>query len=203
MHWSEIAGYVASALVFITFSMKTIVPLRMVAIFSNVAFIVYAAGAGLVPILVLHATLLPLNVFRTWQHVETFRRIRRAAEGRADVDVLVPFMTRRAVPGGTQLFHKGDRAEHLYLLSKGRILLTEIGKELQAGALFGEVGMFADDGLRTTSAVCVDDCELLVIDRDRIIELYHRDSAFGYYLTRLIANRMGDNIEQMAGGRGP
>ena len=37
MHTGELVGYLASALVFATFYMKTMMPLRAVAIASNVA----------------------------------------------------------------------------------------------------------------------------------------------------------------------
>ena len=67
----EIAAWLASALVFTSFFMKTIVPLRTVAIGSNLAFILYAllgARYGIfekvLPILVLHSLLLPLNLLR-------------------------------------------------------------------------------------------------------------------------------------------
>jgi CRP/FNR family cyclic AMP-dependent transcriptional regulator len=50
--------------VFGTFYMKRMLPLRLTAIASNIAFIGYAWASGLTPILVLHATLLPLNLLR-------------------------------------------------------------------------------------------------------------------------------------------
>jgi CRP/FNR family cyclic AMP-dependent transcriptional regulator len=57
-------GYFAASLVLGTFCAKTMVPLRSLAIASNLAFITYAACAGLWPILVLHAIMLPLNLLR-------------------------------------------------------------------------------------------------------------------------------------------
>jgi CRP/FNR family transcriptional regulator, cyclic AMP receptor protein len=39
--WSDAVGYVASLLVFCTFYMRTMLPLRVVAIASNVAFMIY------------------------------------------------------------------------------------------------------------------------------------------------------------------
>ena len=70
----EIAAWIASALVFTTFFMKTMVALRIIAIASNVAFIAYALLGlrygifeKILPILVLHALLLPLNVFRLFE----------------------------------------------------------------------------------------------------------------------------------------
>jgi CRP/FNR family cyclic AMP-dependent transcriptional regulator len=200
-HWTEIAGFVASALVFITFSMRTIIPLRLVAISSNIAFIAYAAGAHLLPILILHTALLPINLFRTWQHLRAFRAIRRAAEQPAEASTLVPFMKRMPVAEGQVLFHRNDPAETLYFLSQGRVLLPELGKELGAGELFGEVALFSNSGRRTTSAICREAGEIMVIERARIIELCQRDASFGYYLTKLIANRMDENLTRL--GKAP
>jgi CRP/FNR family transcriptional regulator, cyclic AMP receptor protein len=64
MHGTDIFGYLASSLVFGTFYMKRMLPLRLTAVASNIAFIGYAWANGLTPILVLHATLLPLNLIR-------------------------------------------------------------------------------------------------------------------------------------------
>jgi hypothetical protein len=63
---SEI-GFLASALVLTTFAMKDMINLRIVAICSNVAFIAYALVLHLLPILVLHVILLPLNSWRLAQ----------------------------------------------------------------------------------------------------------------------------------------
>ena len=57
-------GYVASALVLTAFGMKDMVNLRIVAICSNVAFITYALVLSLLPVLILHVVLLPLNGWR-------------------------------------------------------------------------------------------------------------------------------------------
>ena len=60
---AEASGYVASGLVFLTFCMKTMIALRVIAIGSNVAFITYGVVADLTPIYLLHTVLLPLNLF--------------------------------------------------------------------------------------------------------------------------------------------
>jgi hypothetical protein len=64
MNESDFFGYLASFLVFATFYMQKTIPLRIAAIVSNVAFIIYACSSNLTPILVLHGALLPLNLFR-------------------------------------------------------------------------------------------------------------------------------------------
>ncbi len=63
----DAAGYAASAMVLTTFMMTSFRWLRVSAIVSNVAFIIYGSLAGLPPILVLHCVLLPLNVYRLVQ----------------------------------------------------------------------------------------------------------------------------------------
>src|ERR1700674_1372847 len=61
---SEVIGFFASALVLATFAMKEMCLLRTTAIFSNIAFIVYGAVNGLLPVVTLHVLLLPLNIHR-------------------------------------------------------------------------------------------------------------------------------------------
>lgn len=79
-------GYLAASLVFATFCTKRMAPLRAIAIASNIAFIGYGCLGELWPILILHAALLPLNVYRLRQAVlleqpgDTVRRYRIARE---------------------------------------------------------------------------------------------------------------------------
>jgi hypothetical protein len=61
---SDFTGFVASTLVLLTFMTKDMRLLRVVAIFSNLAFISYGTIAWLLPVLGLHLLLLPLNVLR-------------------------------------------------------------------------------------------------------------------------------------------
>ncbi|WP_218578536.1 hypothetical protein [Vineibacter terrae] len=60
-------GYGAAGLVLATFCMRSMRALRWVAIASNVAFITYGYLGGLVPVLLLHALLLPVNICRLAQ----------------------------------------------------------------------------------------------------------------------------------------
>jgi hypothetical protein len=60
MCW-DACGYVASGLVLAAFTMRGMVPLRVVALLSNMAFIAYGLALGLTPVWLLHAALVPLN----------------------------------------------------------------------------------------------------------------------------------------------
>jgi hypothetical protein len=62
MTWIDFVGYLAALTVLMSFCMDTIVPLRGLAIASNVLFIVYGIAGQLYPVLLLHALLLPINV---------------------------------------------------------------------------------------------------------------------------------------------
>lgn len=74
----EPVGYIASLLVLATFCMRGMVVLRAVAIASNLAFIAYGSLAGIEPVLLLHAVLLPTNVYRLAQAFRDERRYRYA-----------------------------------------------------------------------------------------------------------------------------
>jgi hypothetical protein len=63
----DAAGYLASGLVVMAFCMRDIIPLRVVALTSNIAFLIYGIGLGLIPVWILHAILLPINGWRLWQ----------------------------------------------------------------------------------------------------------------------------------------
>ena len=63
----DLIGFLASALVLATFAMKDMRRLRATAIASNLAFIGYGAINGLLPVLVLHLLLLPLNLRRFFE----------------------------------------------------------------------------------------------------------------------------------------
>ena len=58
----DLLGYAASASILITFCMSTMVPLRVVAIVSNVLFATFGGLAHIYPVLVLHVVLLPVNI---------------------------------------------------------------------------------------------------------------------------------------------
>jgi len=64
---AESLGWMAGALTLLTFSMRSMVALRVTALAANVVFIAYGAVAGLTPVLVLHLLLLPCNALRLAQ----------------------------------------------------------------------------------------------------------------------------------------
>ncbi len=67
MSWIDLTGYLASLAVLATFCMSRMIFLRAVAVLSNVLFVTYGMGEHLYPVLVLHVTLLPINILKIYQ----------------------------------------------------------------------------------------------------------------------------------------
>src|SRR5919198_6215417 len=132
--WIVVAAWVAAFLVFSSFFMKTIIPLRIVALVSNVAFIGYAllgltygVFGRLYPILVLHSCLLPLNVLRLRQVRTLISAVHEASDVEA-VHALVPYMKTELRRKGDVVFRQGEPADRLYLIQSGRVVFPEIDK---------------------------------------------------------------------------
>lgn len=196
MPYAEVFGYIAAGLVLATFSMRTMIPLRLLGIASNIAFITYAYIDGLWPVLLLHALLLPLNVYRM---VEMLRLIRdlETAEGDSGIEALMPYMTAETRPAGSLLFRSGDDATEMYVVAEGRIRLEELGVDLVPGDIIGEIGVFSANAKRTATAVCAENCRLQRISRDRVRELVFQNPRFGFYLLGLIADRLVHNMKAL------
>ena len=191
--WIVLAGWLASLLVFSAFFMKTMLPLRLTAVGSNVGFITYALlgldygiFGRLYPILVLHSCLLPLNVIRLRQLVGLVEAVEGASNQEA-IQALIPYMKTRSGAAGDVVFRRGDRADTLYVVQKGEVVFPETGKRISAGAVFGEVGLFAPQGVRSLTAVCENDCRLAEISKEKALELYYQNPRFGMFLIRLVA----------------
>jgi hypothetical protein len=60
----DLLGYSASLAVLITFLMPSMSALRLIAIISNVLFVLYGYSKGIYPVLLLHTVLLPINTLR-------------------------------------------------------------------------------------------------------------------------------------------
>lgn len=187
-------AWLAAALVFASFFMKTIVPLRTLAITSNLAFIVYALlGLGhgvfdkVAPILVLHSALLPLNLWRLREVKRSIRAVRSMQQGAQDHGFLTPYMQRLSCPAGTTLFRQGDLADKVYVLKQGTLRIDEFERTIQPGELFGEIGVFNEDARRTGTAVCDSDCELFWVDSAKILELFYQDQAFAFQIARRLS----------------
>jgi len=194
------AGTVAAILIVVSAFVKTIIPLRWLAVGGNIGFMVYGAVHPSWMVFALHVTLLPVNLFRAVEMVRLTRRVRRsAASGDQSGVWLRPYMRQRKHRAGSILFRKGDLADHLYLLADGQIEFVEAGIMIEPGRIFGEIAFFAPDRRRTGTARCVTPCTVLRIDETTFKQLYFQNPDFGFEVVRLIASRLTEDITRLQG----
>ena len=113
---AQVAATAGILLTVVQYWMKTMIPLRIVGIITNVLFLIYAGISGIWPTVVLNCIVLPLNLYRVHEMRQLIRRTQRAARADLDMTWLQPFMTRRKTKKGQVIFRKGDIAEAMYLV---------------------------------------------------------------------------------------
>jgi len=197
----DLLGWIAAGLVLACFYLKTMVPLRAVAIASNIAFASYGLLAGAAPIFVLHCLLLPLNLLRLFQARALGQRIKRASSGHLVLEALLPHMHLRDARAGARLFERGDPADAMFLVLKGRVRIVGTGMLATPGQLVGVIGLFSPEQRRLDAALCETEVELAAIAEDKVWELIHHNHAFGAHLLRVIAQRTAERLDAGAAGK--
>ena len=99
----------AGMLVIVSSFVRTMIPLRCLAIGGNLGFLIYGALHPSLILVLLHGALLPINIFRAAQMVRLTRRVQLAAATSDFSGVwLRPYMRRRRLRKNAVLFRKGD-----------------------------------------------------------------------------------------------
>lgn len=197
MSWVTVLGYAASATVLATFCMSTMIPLRVIALGSNVLFMAYGYADHLYPVLFLHAILLPVNTLRLVQFYRLVREMQDAPHKDISVKSLLPYMTRRKFNAGETLVRKGERADRLFYLVDGEIEVIEFSKVLHSGAMVGEIGVFAPSQRRTATIVCRTACNILELTETKAKQLYFQDRSFGFAVLQLIISRLAADTDRL------
>lgn len=190
-------GFIAAILYIASHYMKTMVPLRLCEIASNALFVVYGAFYPSWPTLALYGILVPLNSLRLYEMLQLVKKVRTASQGDLSMDWLKPFMHKHSYKQGAVLFRKGDHAEEMFYIVSGHCRINELGLELSAGHMVGELGFITPEHQRTQTVECIDDVEMLAISYDKVRELYFQNPSFGFYLLRLASERLLQNVDRM------
>ena len=105
----------------------------------------------------------------------------------------------RSLVRGDVLFREGDEPTALFVVLTGRIAIA-IGNELdnresmvalmEAGDLFGEMGMLDDEGGRSAMARALEPSEVLEIPYAPVLEILQADPRLLWGVTRLLAQRL-------------
>jgi len=194
-----VSAAAAGLLVIVSAFVRTMIPLRWLAVGSNLGFIVYGLVHPSLMMVLLHSVLLPVNLWRVRQMVRLTRRVSAAtADDPQQLQIwLRPYMRSRRHKLGDVLFERGAPADRLYFLAEGSVELPEVGRRLQAGQMFGEIAFFAPERRRSSSARCVADCTVLSIDEDTFKQLVYQNPDFGLAVVRLIAGRLSQDVQRL------
>ena len=192
--WIEMIGYAGTLSALAMLCMTTMLHLRVVALITSVLLFVFAFMSDIYPTMVLQMLLFPINGYKLLQILKLVGSTEKPADqGGLSFATLKPLMTRRRLAAGTTLIRKGDVADKLYYLDEGQLVVADIGKVLQPGAVTGEIGVFAADQRRTATVLCQTGCVVYELTERRTKELYFQNPGFGYAVMQLIITRLVEN----------
>ena len=200
-HLAEHAGTAgqlfASVFVVATISMRTMIPLRVFAILTNIVLISTAIPSHNYLVIVVQSVVLVLNSYRLHQMLQLIRDVKKSVNSDLSMEWLKPFMTERKCTVGEMLFYKDEKAEEMLYIVSGRFRLVESGIELPVGAIVGELGMLSPSNVRTQSLECIEAGVILSVSYTKVEELYVQNPAFGFYFLRLVSARLFENIGKL------
>jgi hypothetical protein len=200
-HLAEHAGTAgtlfASVFVVATISMRTMIPLRVFAILTNLVLIATAVPVHNYLVILVQTLVLLLNSYRLHQMLQLVRDVKKSVNSDLSLDWLKPFMTERKCASGEVLFYKDEKAEDMFYIVSGRFKLVESGIELPVGAIVGEFGMLSPSNVRTQTLECVEAGVILSVSYSKVEELYVQNPAFGFYFLRLASARLFENIDRL------
>jgi hypothetical protein len=194
---SSAGGLLASAFVVAGYTMRTMIPLRIFGILTNLVLIAYAVPHHNYPIIALHMCLLPLNIFRLREMLLLVRNVRKSVNSDLSMAWLKPFMTERKCKAGEVLFYKHEAANEMFYIVSGRYRLVESGIELPVGAIVGELGMLSPSNKRTQTLECIESGLVLGVTYQKVEELYVQNPEFGFYFLRLVSARLFQNLDRL------
>jgi CRP/FNR family transcriptional regulator, cyclic AMP receptor protein len=187
---TALLAYVASALTVGSLGMKTMLPLRIVALIGNVIFVAYGALEHLWFVLALNLIILPVNIWRLIEIRRLVSSVRAAASENHIFDALMPFARRVTPRRGEVIIRKGDPSDALYLVLEGSLWVEEAATELGAGTVVGEIGVLSGTRRRTATVVAKTDCVLARISADDFQQVYFTHPSVGLSLVRLVIDRL-------------
>ena len=184
----------ASVFVVATTTMRTMIPLRVFGVLSNLVLIATAVPSRNYLVILVQSVVLVLNSYRLHQMLQLVRDVKKSVNSDLSMDWLKPFMTERKCSAGEILFYKDEKAEDMLYIVSGRFKLIEAGIELPVGAIVGELGMLSPSNVRTQSLECIEAGLILSVSYSKVEELYVQNPAFGFYFLKLASARLFQNL---------
>ena len=191
-----VTGFIGAGLTLASYTMKSMMPLRLVSLAASVFFLAYGWLEAALPSLVLYSLMILINLRKAWEIRNLVRAIENVKSDAPIAEWLLPHMTRRQATAGQTLWKKGDVATEMIYLESGKLRLVEHQDQLAPGSLVGEIGLFAPDNRRTLTVDCATDCTLYSLTTDGLAQLYYQNPKLGYNIMRLIVARLMRDAEK-------
>jgi len=108
---------------------------------------------------------------------------------------LIKVTGKKAYTKGSDIYKEGDRANEVFIVSKGWVSLRKIDPEKDIGISFENRGRgelfgtacFMKPQEYTLNAICMEDSEVLAMDADKLFDLFQKDYQIGYLFLKEIA----------------
>jgi Cyclic nucleotide-binding domain len=193
-HASTAGALFATVFVIATTTMRTMIPLRVFGILTNLIVIATAIPSRNYLLILVQALVLVVNSYRLHQMLQLVKDVKRSVSSDLSMEWLKPFMTERKCKTGEVLFYKDEKADDMLYIVSGRFRLVESGIELPVGAIVGELGMLSPSNVRTQTLECIQGGVILSVSYSQVEQLYVQNPAFGFYFLRLASARLFQNI---------
>ena len=208
MHFDIITviGILAGAFYVASQFQKDMISLRVLALVSNVLYLVYSplhtdyqlTQLIVMPTFLVNLILLPINAKRLIEILRLIKQIEQATVESPVTEWLLPHMHLRKHKAGAVLFRKGDKADEMMYVAIGKLKLQDIDHFIGPGELIGEIGLFSSEKVRTLTVVCDTDCELYHMTDQQIYRLYYQNPKLGFFFMRLIVERLLRDVKRGA-----
>lgn len=199
-HMIEAIGWLAVLFKLATFSMKSMVSLRVFIILSSVCFIIYSAVFQIWPLLAIEVVLLCMNAYRFYELIALRRLVTHMADdSEPDFSAAMAYGKRRDIASGDVLFEKGDPVDSLFYLAEGRVEIEGQNVTVPAGNIFGEMAFFNSSAARMATVRCVEDTVVYELNEKRFTRLQYEDPKFAMAVMRLVTRRLVANAAQTQG----
>ena len=201
-----IIGILAGAFYVASQFQKAMVSLRVLALVSNVLYLIYSPlhtdfqleQLIVMPTFLVNLILLPINAKRLIEIIRLIKQIEQATVESPVTEWLLPHMHLRKHKAGEVLFRKGDKADQMMYVASGKLKLEGIDHFIGSGELIGEIGLFSSEKIRTLTVVCDTDCELYHMTDEQIYRLYYQNPKLGFFFMKLIVERLLRDVKRGA-----
>jgi CRP/FNR family cyclic AMP-dependent transcriptional regulator len=122
----------------------------------------------------------------------------------AQLESLAQISEEKKYRGGETVFTERSTGDEVYIIKKGKVCI-ELGlkgkpdtatiQHLSAGQIFGELAL-VDKRSRSATVACENDCEIIAINRDKLDELFERDTHLGYIVMKNLAQLLAERLRR-------